>query len=338
MALMGVLAAVFIALPMYRDRKRLAPNTTLIVVVVLAASAGLYVYQGSPDIPSGRGNPGHDMEQLVATLEQRVAEAPDDLNGWIMLGRTNLTMQRFDKAVAAFERAVELEDSSNAQTLVSLAEALLARDGGGIAGRPAALVESALALDPNNPQALFYSGINAANLGDTELAASRWEKLMGLNPPPEIRSILEQNIATWRGETPAQASAPAVQSPATEMQPAAVPDDAIAVINVSADDSTVADLGLAASIFVIARDPAQPSPPIAVRRLSVADLPVAVSLDDSNSMVQGRMLSMYPEFEVVVRASKSGQPMAQSGDWFASAIIRPEEQSAIDLTIDQQVP
>ncbi len=333
MALMGVVAAVFIALPLYRDRNRLAPNTTLIIVVVLAASAGLYAYQGSPDIPSGRGDDGHDIAQLVASLEERVARTPDDLNGWIMLGRTNLSMQRFDKAVTAFERAAEIEDSSNAQTLVSLAEALLARDGGGVQGRPAALIESALALDPNNPQALFYGGINVANLGDTELAASRWERLMGLNPPPEIRSILEQNIATWRGEP-----APPAEQPVAQPQPAEVPEDAIAVVNVSADDATIADLGLAASIFVIARDPAQPSPPIAVRRLAVADLPAAVSLGDSNSMVQGRMLSMFPEFEVVVRATKSGQPMAQSGDWFASALIRPAELSAIDLKIDQQVP
>ena len=69
MTLMGVVAAVFIALPLYRDRKRLAPNATLIIVVVMAASAGLYAYQGSPDIPSGRGDDGHDIEQLVASLD-----------------------------------------------------------------------------------------------------------------------------------------------------------------------------------------------------------------------------------------------------------------------------
>ncbi len=335
MALMCLVAAGFIALPLYRDRKRLAPNTTLIVVVVLAAAAGLYAYQGNPDVPSGRSDPGHDMEELVASLEQRVTESPDDLNGWIMLGRTNLAMQKFGAAVTAFERAVELEGSSNAQTLVSLAESLLARDGSSLQGRPAALVESALALDPNNPQALFYTGINAANLGDTELAASRWEKLMGLNPPPEIRAILEQNIALWRGES-VPPTAPAEPAPAPTVD--AVPEDAIAVINVSADDATIADLGLAASVFVIARDPAQPSPPIAVTRLSVSDLPMAVGLGDGNSMVQGRMSSMFPEFEVVVRATKSGQPMAQPGDWYASTIVRPAEQSAVDLTIDQQVP
>ena len=129
-----------------------------------------------------------------------------------------------------------------------------------------------------------------------------------------------------------------MQQTVAKPEPAAVPDDAIAVVNVSADAATIADLGLAASIFVIARDPAQPSPPIAVRRLAVADLPAAVSLGDGNSMVQGRMLSMFSEFEIVVRASKSGQPMAQSGDWFASAIVRPEEQNSVDLKINQQVP
>ena len=332
MALMCLLAAVFIALPLYRDQKRLAPNTTLLLVVVGVAAAALYAYQGSPGVPSGRSNPGHDMQELVATLEQRVAESPDDVKSWVTLGRTNLSLQRFPEAVTAFERVADLENSSNAQTLVSLAEALIARDGGGVTGRPAALVESALAIDPNNPQALFYSGINAANLGDTDLAASRWEKLTGLNPPPEIRAILDQKIAEWRGEavTPvAETVQPVPQQQADE--------GAIVVANISAADATIADLGAGAAVFVIARDPAQPSPPIAVRRLSVGELPAAVSLGDSHSMVQGRMLSMFPEFEIVVRASRSGQPMSQPGDWFSSAIVRPAENSSVDMAIDQQV-
>jgi hypothetical protein len=46
---------------------------------------------------------------------------------------------------------------------------------------------------------LFYSGVASANRGDTDLAASRWEILLGLNPPPEIRSIIERRVAEWRG-------------------------------------------------------------------------------------------------------------------------------------------
>ena len=113
-----------------------------------------------------------------------------------------MTMQNFDGAVLAYERAVALEQSQVAQTIADLGAALLARDQTGIEGRTSALFESALALEPNNGTALFYGGIGALNRGNTDLAADRWEILLGLNPPQEIRGILEQRIAEWRGEPP----------------------------------------------------------------------------------------------------------------------------------------
>ena len=56
--------------------------------------------------------------------------------------------------------------------------------------------------EPNNPTALFYGGIAALNRGNIELAADRWEILLGLNPPPEIRGVIEQRVAEWRGTAP----------------------------------------------------------------------------------------------------------------------------------------
>jgi cytochrome c-type biogenesis protein CcmH len=347
-ALMCLLAAVFIALPVYKQRKRVSPNITLVVVAVLAASVGLYAYQGSPDLPSGRGGDTHSMAEVVAALEARLADQPDDLGGWVMLGRTHLNQQNFAGAVTAFEKAVELEESSNAQTIVSLGEALLARDRSGVTGRPAALFESALAIDPNNPQALFYSGIAAANAGRFEQAASRWEQLQGLNPPAEIRDILQQKIAEWRGDPPvAPASAAAAPAQMPVAQPAANTDGGVSA-ETPADGMIVSvDLGIApaakeaigrdAAVFIIARDPAVPSPPIAVVRRSLSELPVRVDLSDGNSMMQGRMLSMFEEVELIARVSLSGQPTAQPGDWFASAVVRPAEQARTSLTIDQQV-
>jgi cytochrome c-type biogenesis protein CcmH len=93
-----------------------------------------------------------------------------------------------------------------------------------------------------------------------------------------------------------------------------------------------------ASVFVIARDPAQPSPPIAVARRQLSELPATVELGDSNSMIPGRNLSAFAEFEIIARISASGQPIAQSGDWFASAIVNPQQIDAATLKIDQQVP
>ncbi len=350
-----LVALFFATWPIYRNAKRLTPMLAGIIVFTVAISAGLYNHVGSPNVPSGRGGDSlEDMQQVMAALEARLAENPDDLKGWLMLGRSNMSMQRFDAAVTAFERAMQLEDGRNAQTLVDLALAILSRDGTPIEGRPAALIDSALAMDPNNPAALFYSGVAAANNGNTDLAAERWEILLGLNPPPEIRAVLAQRIAEWRGEPVAAidpdaalpADHPPIDSPseqgvsqaAVQQQAPEADPDAVVTARVALSQGAIASIGADANVFVIARDPAQPSPPIAVSRIRVSELPAVVSLGDSQSMVAGRDLSGFDEFELLARVSLSGSPAAKSGDWFGSLIVRPADSSAVFLSIDQQVP
>lgn len=343
-----LIALLFVAWPLYRNAQRLTPLLASVIVFTVAVSAGLYNHVGSPEVPSGRsGESLEDMASVMASLEARLAENPDDLKGWQMLARSNMSLQRFDAAVAAYERVMQLEDGRNAQTLVDLALAILSRDGTAIEGRTAALIEGALALDPNNPAALFYSGVAAANQGDTELAASRWEILLGLNPPPEIRTILEQRIAEWRGEPfePASPSVaaqlpsdhPPIESSAEAQVPAADPN-AVVTARVALSESAIQAIGVDANVFVIARDPAQPSPPIAVSRVRVSELPAMVALGDAQSMVAGRALSAFDEFELLARVSLSGSPAASSGDWFGSLIVRPADSNSVFLSIDQQVP
>jgi len=193
---------------------------------------------------------------------------------------------------------------------------------------------------------LFYSGVASANRGDTDLAASRWEVLLGLSPPPEIRSILEQRVAEWRGvpldtvqpkvaeSAPAPAAATALSEP---VAPEAAPG-AVITARVALSETAMAAITADANVFIIARDPAQPSPPIAVDRVRLSDLPAVVALGDQNSMVAGRALSGFEEFELLARVSLSGGPAAASGDWFGSLIIKPSDTSSVFLAIDQQVP
>lgn len=327
MALMCVVATLFVAWPLYRKQQRLSATVAVSIAVIVAVSVGLYAYQGEPNLPSGRGAEGPpDIEAMVESLAARLQDSPDDVEGWKMLGRSYMALQEFDEAVTAYERAVELEQSQNGQTLVDLAAALLERDKTGIQGRTAALLESALAIEPNNPSALFYGGIAALNRGDKELAIQRWEILLSLNPPDNIRGVLEQRIAEWRGEAPALQPAPQPSPSALVTASIAVPED------------VSASLPATTSVFIIARDPAQPSPPIAVTRRQLSELPAEISLGDAQAMIPGRNLSMFAEFEVVARISVSGQPVAQSGDWFASAVVRPADNDKVTLLLDQQVP
>ena len=276
------------------------------------------------------------MAAAVASLEERLAVNPEDIAGWKMLGRTHNAMRNYAGAVEAFERAMELENGQDADTLVNLAMALTNRDGGPLQdGRAVNLLENALELDSNNQPGLFYMGMAAANRGETDRAATLWERLLALGPPADVRGVLEQNIAAWRGEAPATMSAPPQPPPDQEQE---IPDDAIVSARVSLSDAAMAAMSGNASVFVIARDPNAPSPPIAVVRRMLSDLPAVVSLSDAQSMVEGRNLSAFPEIELLARVSLSGGPAAQSGDWFGSMIVRPAEKDSVFLTIDQQVP
>lgn len=340
LTVLSLAAIVFAVWPLWRDAHKLTPLVATVIVGLVAVSAALYNEVGSPGIPSGRsgGGPGdhaqQGMDEAIASLEKRLANNPDDVAGWKMLGRTQMTMRNFGEAVTSYEKVMELEGGQVAQTLLDLALAIANRDQAPIAGRSAALVENALVLEPNGQAALFYGGMAAANRNDFVTAADRWEKLLGLNPPDDIRHILEQNVAAWRGEEP---PAPGMAQ-AAPSETAEVPEDAIISARVSLSEEAMAALTHDANVFIIARDPAAPSPPIAVKRAMLSELPAMISLSDAQSMVAGRNLSAFAEIELLARVSLSGGPAAATGDWFGSMIVRPAENDSVLLTIDQQVP
>ena len=346
LGVMSFAGVVFAVWPFLRDNSRNFGVVGGAVLFVVASSAGLYAAIGSPGIqnerPTHGGGAGADMLEVVEGLAQRLEENPEDTNGWRMLGRSYMSLNNYPKAVAAFERVVELEDGRNAQGLVELGEALLAAEGGQtMPQRAMSLFDNALAVEPNSQAALFWSGLGAFNRGDTDAAADRWERLLATNPPPEIRDVIEQRVAEWRGEAP---PAPASAAQAAPAQPAAPPadtaplaDGAVVSASIALSDAARSALPPDATVFVIARDPAQPSPPIAVTRRRLAELPAVVQLGDGESMVAGRALSGFDEFELVARVSLSGQPVSQPGDWFGSVIVKPAENGSIALSIDTPV-
>ncbi len=343
LGVMSFAGVVFAVWPFLRDNSRNFGVVGGAVLFVVASSAGLYASIGSPGLENERlthgGGVGADMIDVVEGLAKRLEENPDDVNGWSMLGRSYMSLNNYPKAIAAFERVVELENGQNAQSLVELGEALLAAEGGQtMPQRAMSLFENALAVQPNSQAALFWSGLGAFNRGDTDTAAGRWERLLATNPPPEIRDVIEQRVAEWRGETPPAVAGTEQAGPAQVVPEPAPPEDgAIVSASIALSEAARSALPQDAIVFVIARDPAQPSPPIAVTRRRLAELPAVVQLGDRESMVAGRALSGFDEFELVARVSLSGQPVSQPGDWFGSVIVKPAENGSIALSIDTPV-
>lgn len=329
LALMCALAVVFVILPFWRNQPRKLLPAIVLVGLVGIGSSGLYYFKGSPTVPSGASEQP-DVNAMVASLEERLEEQPDDLNGWKMLGRSHMTLGNFPAAIRAYEKAVELEDGQVARTLLDLGIALAQAGGEQLSPRAIATLENALALEPSHPEALFWGGIAAINRGDADLAADRWESLLATDPGPEVREILVERIAAWRGQ-------PAMPTASLDAPLASATAGPVVRIAVSVSAEARAALPADASVFVIARDPAQPSPPIAVTRRTLAELPAEIDLGDGDAMIPGRNLSGFAELELIVRASASGQPIAGPGDWFGSDIVTPAEKDSVSIEIGEAV-
>lgn len=326
LALMCAAAVLTVTWPLYRQQRRISPVIATVAFVIVGVAVAVYAYQGSPDTPSADETPSPaDIGEMVAALAARLEDEPNDTEGWKLLGRSYLTLNDYDAAVRAFEKAVALEQSQNAQTLVDLGGAMLARDDSRLEAGSIALFESALALEPNNPAALFYGGLTALQRGNTELAADRWEILLALNPPDNVRAIIEAQVVEWRGDT----------APAEKPQSTA---GTALTVAVSADEAATSNLPPDTTVYLIARDPQQPSPPIAVARRTLAELPATIQLDDGDAMIPGRELSAFEKVELIARISISGEPVAQSGDWFASIVVETADTAASELHINQRIP
>ena len=319
-----LLAAILvIALPLYRQERRLSTRSTAAIVIVLLLSISVYSRIGTPDAGTPQTDAGPGIEDMVSSLAQRLVQNPDNLDGWKMLGRSYVQMGNFPAAIGAYERAIEIEGARNGQTLADLGEVILLGDQRALSDRAGQLFENALAIAPGNQKALFYAGMAAVERGDRELGAKRWETLLASSPPQKIQEILRQQIAALRGAAP----------PTVEPSRGSV-----VTVSLSLSEAAVAAVLPAATVFIIARDPAQPSPPIAVVRRRVSGLPADVAIGDSDAMIPGRLPSGFSQLEIVARVSMSGQPIAQAGDWFGQQTLSLTESAEVAIVIDEQVP
>jgi cytochrome c-type biogenesis protein CcmH len=92
------------------------------------------------------------------------------------------------------------------------------------------------------------------------------------------------------------------------------------------------------TLFVFAKAAQGPPMPLAIARLTAAQLPASVTLTDAMSMVPNLTLSKFTQIVLGARISKSGNAIAQSGDLQTlSAAVSNSRPEPIQLTIDRTV-
>jgi len=133
------------------------------------------------------------IRSMVERLAERLANEPDDHAGWLRLGKSYGVLGEKQKAAEAYGRAAALAPD-DIETLLALAAASVEASGGGGAELPpkvAALYRRILTLDPDNPQALWFSGVADAQAGDRVGAAKKWQALLARIPTdaPQYQEI-----------------------------------------------------------------------------------------------------------------------------------------------------
>jgi cytochrome c-type biogenesis protein CcmH len=327
-ALMATIAATAVAWPLLRNRQSRLLGAVAGALVIGAAAALYPLWSNWNWHAPAPAQAGPDVLAMVAKLAQHLHDQPNDLAGWLMLGRSYLTLERGDDAVAAYEHARSL-DANNVDALLGLGEAMSLREGGDLTPAEAELFERAVNLAPDNPRALLYGGFAAAARGDRAAARSRWEALKTMHPPAQIETLLNEKIAEL-GPAGPEPAAGAPQSGAAPSGP-----EAQATINLSIAPPLKSRVTDSAQLFLFAREPGGRGPPLAAKRLASSAIGTQVQLSSADSMVAGRALVSGQRVSIVARLSFSGQPLPAAGDLYGELTYEVGRDGVRDLVIDR---
>jgi cytochrome c-type biogenesis protein CcmH len=304
------------------------------------------------------------VDKMADSLAAKLAQDPENVEGWVMLARTYYSRSRHAEAAKAFERAVALLPG-NADLLADYADALGATQGA-LAGKPEQLIQQALAADPTQWKALALAGTIAFDRKEYAKAVAYWERLKTSVPPgAPIAQSIDASIAEARqlgglgtaavppiaGLAPPPVAPPSAPS-ATPKAPA-VPKTTVTAgsaqkANAAGGASIAGTVKLAPelagkaaptdAVFIFARPAQGPKMPLAILKRQVKDLPSTFTLDDSTTMSPGGALSGAGDVIVGARVSRSGDAMPKGGDFEGLSDPVKVGASGVTIVIDRIIP
>ena len=367
-ALMAVVALGLLGWPIFRARGADGRSAWIVLAVLAVAvptAAGvtywtITTWNWDPAKMAEAYAGRQSVEDMIAKLEEHLRKNPEDLDGWLMLGRSRFVTNDYPAAVDAFSSAYKVSKGTSLPAIVGYGESLALVDQSTMTGKAGELFEEALKLDPTNPKALFYGGAAAAAANHLDVARERWATLIKQPLPDEVRVAValrigqldeqlgrpvDPEIAKLARTTPAESGAPMGAAPMAAAPASTAPAGAAATggpgavtVHVTVNPELAQRLKPNTPLFVLARDPSAPGPPFAAKRFTSALLPMDVVLTENDAMLPGRTLKTAKSLVIVARFSTSGQPMASSGDLYGEVPYDLADGKPRNLVIDKLVP
>jgi cytochrome c-type biogenesis protein CcmH len=316
------------------------PLAIALLVSIPVLAVALYGRLGDPAAAAvaAAADGGHEWSDpqiaaMIGALERRLERHPDNAEGWALLARSYYALGRFPAAAEAYTKALALAPD-NPDLLADYADTLGMLQGRHLAGKPLALVERALAIDPQHGKALALAATAAMEAHDRAKALAYWRRLAALLPPgSEDATQVAAVIAELGG-----GASDAVKTTPAPAQAAGASNAGTISGRVAVSPTLAAKVVPTDTVFIFARASAGPRMPLAVMRIPASELPKEFTLDDAMGMAAGTKLSNAGEVIVEARLSRTGNAIAQPGDLFGKTGPVKPGASGLRITMDQVVP
>jgi cytochrome c-type biogenesis protein CcmH len=313
-----------------------------VVLAVLLPVAGMstYMWLGQPQgleqavVANEQSDTLANLEGMAASLAQKLEANPGNPEQWVMLGRTYRALSQFDKALPAYQKALELGPSDD--IALERAEVLALMRGGDFSGEPWAVIRQVLAKNARHFNGLVLAGSASYAQEDYKKAIQYWQ---------QARSQLDDNAQAVKGLDDAliKAREKAAEAVLATKGPSSTPSGAQTTGPVLSGRVSI-DLGVKAQmvptdvVFVYATPTDGQKMPLAIVRITADKLPFDFVLDDSTAMNPASKLSSQTKVNLKVRISKSGEAMTRSGDWIGVLENVSVGSRNLKLVVNQQAP
>ncbi|MGD8809055.1 MAG: c-type cytochrome biogenesis protein CcmI [Gammaproteobacteria bacterium] len=157
------------------------------------------------DVASAQGMSPQDrqtmIESMVEGLAAKLEENPEDLNGWLRLGRSYSVLKKNDEARDALAKAAALAPE-NPEVLLLYGRTIRAAAGGKQTPESIAVMRRVLAVDPKNIEALWLVGTAEAEAGDRAAGTAKMQEALDQLPPgtPNRDALAERLEALKTGK------------------------------------------------------------------------------------------------------------------------------------------
>ncbi len=199
---------------------------TAATLAIPLVSIGLYLVLGAPGMPGqplqarlAKSPTAASAGDLVAKVEARLREAPDDGKGWDVIAPVYMAQGRFGDAADAFANANRLLGETP-ERLEGFAMASIRATNGLVNEYARKALTRALAIDPNRQQLRIWIALAKEQDGDVAAAVADYRALLAAAPADaQWRGAVEARIADVEARGTAAAPGAAASQQRAELTP-----------------------------------------------------------------------------------------------------------------------